>query len=213
MDSTTFPAADAIDRCIASICALVRAVVGHGAADPESLHGPDHWKAVAANGAGLLMETRGADPSVVLLFALFHDAMRRPRGETPLVHGSGHCRHGHRGAALARRLNGEVFTLSPDRLDLLCAACELHNGAPPTSHPTLGVCWDSDRLDLWRCGVRPDPRRLSTIAAREPFRLLAAREPRTAPSWRELMRRYRDIEPIVTDPDRGGRQSRGRDEE
>ena len=30
------------------------------------------------------------------------------------------------------------------------------------------TCWDADRLDLGRVGIRPDPRRLFTAAARSP---------------------------------------------
>jgi hypothetical protein len=31
---------------------------------------------------------------------------------------------------------------------------------------TVGVCWDADRLHLWRIAVTPDPSRLSTAAGR-----------------------------------------------
>jgi uncharacterized protein len=34
--------------------------------------------------------------------------------------------------------------------------------------PTIGACWDADRLNLWRVGKTPDPRLLSTAAARDP---------------------------------------------
>ncbi|MCA9790206.1 MAG: hypothetical protein KC910_00365 [Candidatus Eremiobacteraeota bacterium] len=33
--------------------------------------------------------------------------------------------------------------------------------------PTIATCWDSDRLDLDRVGVDPDPAFLSTAAARK----------------------------------------------
>lgn len=38
-----------------------------------------------------------------------------------------------------------------------------------TRHPdvTVRTCWDSDRLDLWRVGTRPDPRFLTTELARK----------------------------------------------
>jgi uncharacterized protein len=38
--------------------------------------------------------------------------------------------------------------------------------------PTVGCCFDADRLDLARCGITPNPELLSTEAVRE---LLAAR--------------------------------------
>ena len=33
---------------------------------------------------------------------------------------------------------------------------------------TIAVCWDADRLNLWRVYITPDPRLLSTKAARDP---------------------------------------------
>lgn len=32
---------------------------------------------------------------------------------------------------------------------------------------TVQTCWDADRLDLGRVGIRPDPDRLCTSAAKE----------------------------------------------
>lgn len=34
-------------------------------------------------------------------------------------------------------------------------------------NPTIGVCWDADRLDLTRVGMTPKPKLLSTQAARD----------------------------------------------
>ena len=34
--------------------------------------------------------------------------------------------------------------------------------------PALRVCWDADRLDLWRVGLEPDPALLCTAHARKP---------------------------------------------
>ena len=39
---------------------------------------------------------------------------------------------------------------------------------------TVQTCWDADRLDLGRVGIRPDPRRLCTAAARNPRMIEAA---------------------------------------
>jgi uncharacterized protein len=50
-------------------------------------------------------------------------------------------------------------------------ACEEHTNGNVSSHPTIGVCWDSVRLNLWRVGIRPDPRWLSTEAARSEERI------------------------------------------
>ena len=36
-----------------------------------------------------------------------------------------------------------------------------------TSNPTIDACFDSDRLDLWRVGIIPDPDRLATEKGKE----------------------------------------------
>ena len=133
----------------------------------SKLHGVHHWQCVAWTGLQLLPEVPKADPAIVLLFALFHDAMRVHDGHDP--------DHGRRGGKLARQLNGTSFHLSEERMALLQAACYGHNESWTTRDPTGGVCWDADRLNLWRCGVRPDPARLCTAAARQHKRILWAR--------------------------------------
>ena len=74
--------------------------------------------------------------------------------------------HGRRGAELARRLLAGV--LDAAREELLFRACRDHTDGYQTEQPTLGVCWDADRLNLRRVGIRPDPGYLSTAAARKP---------------------------------------------
>jgi hypothetical protein len=63
-------------------------------------------------------------------------------------------------------------------------------GGGTTSDPTIGACWDADRLDLWRLGRRPDPMLLSTPAARDPDTIEWARglQDRPTGGWPELMR-------------------------
>ena len=119
------------------------------------LHGLPHWRRVAANGLGLVGETPGADAEVAILFALFHDAMRENDGYDPL--------HGLRAAVLARELSG----LEGRRLELLADACEGHADGGVSDDPTIGVCWDADRLDLPRVHVTPDPRLMSTEVGRQ----------------------------------------------
>ena len=52
-------------------------------------------------------------------------------------------------------------------MELLVTACQIHNGGPPQTDPTLAVCLDADRLDLGRVGIIPDPRFLSTATAKD----------------------------------------------
>jgi uncharacterized protein len=147
---------------------LVDAVLERSTGKDSSIHGESHWKRVAAAGLTLLPETPGAAPALVFLFALFHDSMRLNDGRDPL--------HGPRGAALARELHGGPFDLQDTEMDLLEFACEEHTNGGVSSDPTIGCCWDADRLNLWRVGIRPDPRWLSTEAARSEERIGWARD-------------------------------------
>lgn len=56
-------------------------------------------------------------------------------------------------------------------MDLLAFACEEHTNGGISPDPTVGVCWDADRLNLWRVGIRPNPRFRSTEAARSEERI------------------------------------------
>jgi len=126
--------------------------------DPHSIHGPDHWKRVEQNGIKLAKHS-GADVDVVRLFALFHDSKRIDDGTDP--------GHGKRGAAYARELHGKLFRLKPKQLDTLLYACTWHTDVHHDPDPTIGTCWDADRLDLTRLGIRPDPDYLNTKFARD----------------------------------------------
>lgn len=138
--------------------ALLDAVLSRSTGRNSRIHGPAHWAGVAAAGLTLLDSTPDADPLVVLLFALFHDSMRRSDGHDP--------EHGERGAQLARRMRdaGE-FELEEARLLKLEEACTYHDKGGVSEEPTIGVCWDADRLNLGRVGRKPDPALLSTSAS------------------------------------------------
>jgi len=125
---------------------------------PEShVHGEQHWKAVAWAGLELARAVDDCDPELILLFALFHDSRRFNESRDP--------EHGSRGAQLARELCGTAFQLEPERLATLTDACTRHDKGQTSDEPTIGACWDADRLNLWRVGITPDPRLLSTPAA------------------------------------------------
>src|SRR5262245_5483432 len=80
-------------------------------------HGVTHWARVLENGLRLATVT-GADAQVVTLFALLHDAARVNEH-----HDDG---HGRRGAELAAKLRGRLFTLDDAAFALLVAACSDH---------------------------------------------------------------------------------------
>ncbi len=162
---------------------LVAAVLERSTGKHSSIHGESHWQRVAAAGLALLPETLGADPALVFLFALYHDSMRLNDSHDPL--------HGPRGAALAGELRGEAFDLDDANMDLLGFACEEHTNGGVDPNPSVGACWDADRLNLWRVGIRPDPRLLSTGAARNGGRIAWARGlQREHVAWEDLYRGF-----------------------
>ena len=168
---------------IPDAASLVAAVLERSTGKDSFLHGEGHWRRVAAAGLALLPETPGADPAVVFLFALFHDSMRVNDGHDP--------QHGPRGAALARELRGGAFDLEDAEMDLLRFACEEHTNGGVDPNPSVGACWDADRLNLWRVGIRPDARLLSTEAARNGGRIMWARGlQREHVAWEDLYRRF-----------------------
>ncbi|HEV7402191.1 MAG TPA: hypothetical protein VGO11_04660 [Chthoniobacteraceae bacterium] len=123
-----------------------------------SVHGPAHWRRVERN--GLLLATRtGADLEVVRLFALFHDSRR--------ISESYDAGHGARGAEYAASLRGSAFALDDSRFALLHHACVWHTDGKHHDDPTIGTCWDADRLDLGRVGMMPDAGFMSTAFGRE----------------------------------------------
>ncbi|HRH44082.1 MAG TPA: hypothetical protein PKY82_20795, partial [Pyrinomonadaceae bacterium] len=51
-------------------------------------------------------------------------------------------------------------------LDLLTFACTHHNAGILEGDITVQTCWDADRLDLGRIGIRPNPQYLCTKTAK-----------------------------------------------
>jgi uncharacterized protein len=125
----------------------------------DGIHGVAHWERVCDNGLQLAKLT-GANPQVVALFAFLHDAKRVNNGRDP--------GHGKRAAEFTRSLCGSLIALPDEDLELLAFACEYHTAGLTEAHVTVQTCWDADRLDLGRIGIRPDPRHLCTPAAKEP---------------------------------------------
>jgi uncharacterized protein len=144
-------------------------------------HGERHWRAVARAGLDLVSQVPDCNPLVVFLFALFHDAQRENEFDDP--------EHGRRGGELAQELLLEKT--SDATIEVVYRACLDHSHVERSSDPTIGVCWDADRLNLWRVGKKPDPRYLSTEPAREPKLIVrAAAWHDASPDWKELTRRY-----------------------
>ncbi len=131
----------------------------------HSLHGLWHWRRVEKNGRELAAAT-GADAVVVHLFAAVHDVARWDEGQDP--------EHGRRAAELCKAWrddgyfhNADEEPVSDDQFAALLEAVAGHADGMTSDDPTIGTCWDSDRLDLPRVGIAPDPAMLSTLAARQ----------------------------------------------
>jgi uncharacterized protein len=125
--------------------------------DPDSIHGPNHWRRVERN-ALKISAVNGANVDVVKLFAVFHDSRR--------VNDSVDFRHGERGAKYALSLRGILFNLSDEYFEMLRYACTMHANGQLSDDPTIGACWDADRLDLPRIGETPKARFMSTTLGR-----------------------------------------------
>lgn len=105
-----------------------------------------------------MAKENGANNMVVELFAFLHDICRENDGYDP--------HHGARAAELASDLRGNLFYLSAADFDLLVAACRGHTHENNHQDPTVGTCWDADRLDLTRFDIIPYPDRLITYSGK-----------------------------------------------
>ena len=138
--------------------ALLRAALQRFRLDRDGIHGVSHWGRVRGNGLRLAATT-GANVAVVEAFAILHDCCREDDNQDP--------DHGARSAAFAEELVGQgVLILNTSELELLTVACRWHSHGSVLDDITISTCWDADRLDLGRIGIRPDPERLCTEAAR-----------------------------------------------
>lgn len=123
----------------------------------DGIHGVGHWNRVWKIGM-LLSPLTGANQKVVEAFAFIHDACR--------LTDKSDRNHGLRSARLAAKLNADYLHLEEHELALLDRACHYHERGMITREPTIGTCWDADRLDLWRIDCYPDRDYLSTDAAK-----------------------------------------------
>jgi uncharacterized protein len=175
VDNSLQPSTDQLD-------ALVKDALSKANMPDAYFHGEKHWRRVAQNGLRLLDSAAEADPLVVFLFALFHDSMRENEDRDP--------GHGKRGRTLGTKLIPHYLDVSDLQLTMFQEACDRHTDGELSDVPTVAVCWDSDRLDLWRVGKEPDPQFMSTGTARKEETIAWAMSNLDASpaSWPELVR-------------------------
>lgn len=138
---------------------FIRFARRHFALDWNGIHGAPHWSRVRHNGL-LLAQHTGANTRVVEYFAFVHDLCRENDFRDPW--------HGHRAAEIAAKIAGDLIDVTAEELRLLQDACEGHSDGHLEADVTVMTCWDADRLDLGRVGIRPDPARLCNEQARCP---------------------------------------------
>jgi len=138
--------------------ALVKVVMDQYKLDPiTSFHGVQHWGRVNDIGQAIVAKN-GGNSDVVKYFALLHDCCRESEDQDP--------DHGRRAAAFAKE-NRDLIELDDSNFETLIYALANHADGPTSDDPTIGACWDGDRLDLGRVGIEPRREQLSTDVAKE----------------------------------------------
>ena len=163
---------------------LVEIVLPRAWRRDSTIHGDEHWRSVCATGLALAPSVGDVDRPLVFTFGLLHDTRRLTDSVEP--------EHGERAAGFAGELrNEDVLRLEDERFALLAEALVYHSHSSGlvSSDPTIGTCWDADRLHLPRVSIRPRPDLLSTSPARTDAALAGAALLRTdgPPSWEALV--------------------------
>ena len=165
-----------------SLSLLVDVVLARAWRRDSVVHGEDHWRCVTATGLALAAAGTGVDRALVFCFGLLHDTRRENESVDP--------GHGARAAGLAGELRAEgVLSLEDGRFASLTEALRSHSAGTVSRDPTVGTCWDADRLHLPRVAIEPDPTLLSTASARgaEALSAAAALREHGAPDWDALV--------------------------
>lgn len=125
----------------------------------NSYHGIGHWRRVEYNGL-MVAQTNNADKLVVSLFAYTHDSCRQNEMRDQ--------DHGYRAKLfIENELQPKFLHLPPHQLRLLTEACAFHTDGLTGGDVTLQTCWDADRLDLGRVGIKPRAKFLCTPFAKQ----------------------------------------------
>lgn len=149
-----------IHACLELVRPQFRLNINHG------WHGISHWSRVWVNGRELC-EKMELDPTVPCAFAYLHDSQRFDEG-SDIMHGARACEW-----LDSLYQSGRLGPLNLDyrHYKLLVRAIEGHSFGETDEHPLVQICWDSDRLDLGRVGIIPDPQYLCTEAAKDPAQI------------------------------------------
>ena len=124
--------------------------------DDDAVHGYAHSLRVERNMMILCKHLNYGWGWGMGLFAYYHDILRLNDGADP--------DHGKRAAELLRRVKtvANLGHVPTDVMDKICYACENHTAMQRSGDPLIDICFDADRLDLMRVGIKPDPRMMAT---------------------------------------------------
>ena len=164
-------------------------LIGYATQDSQlsasPIHGDKHWRAVSLQGVWLAKKLQMSQEArlIALLFGLFHDCRRENEDYDPL--------HGQRGASVLASV--EDFVVSPEIMNKVVSACELHHHQKNTDDVYLGLCWDADRSLLGRVGMVPSQAYFS-VARNDTFDDFVSNAQQywhDAPSWHDLYQYYK----------------------
>lgn len=114
---------------------------------------------VSERGLYLAERTPGADETVIQLFGFLHDCQRKTEGIDQ--------RHGLRAGEHIKNIRNNLLKgLTDDQFEKLEYAITFHNAGLTDDDPTIGCCWDADRLEIGRVGMRIKKRFMSTEAGK-----------------------------------------------
>jgi len=126
--------------------------------DHNGYHGLEHWMRVLINGR-IIAAATDADLDVIEYFSVLHDVMRED--EQKDIH------HGNRATEFITQIRYDWVHLTDHQFEQLLEAVQYHSFGRLSRDVTVQCCWDSDRLDLGRVGIRPNPTYLGTRVARD----------------------------------------------
>lgn len=138
---------------------LIETIKGQFKLDLNGDHGIAHWERVKQTGNYLAQGT-DADVEIINLFAYLHDSQRENDEHDP--------EHGLRAVKFIENLQkqGEL-SLNEKELKQLTTACQFHlHPEAQNDDLTIQICWDADRLDLYRVGIIPRKEFLNTEQAK-----------------------------------------------
>lgn len=124
---------------------VLRRIMDEFSLKNSDVHGVNHWSRVYYYGH-LLSKNHSIDLEIIAYFSIFHDSKRICEHEDP--------EHGYNGAEFFKKLES-IIHLKPENKEIIYEACSKHNYQEQTNIKEIGVCFDADRLDLWRVDIQP----------------------------------------------------------